>query len=305
MQVKVTKPELAKYVEESVKAGHFPSPEAVVEDALLRAIEERHFALSDADMKAIEEAEAQIARGEYVEFDTFCGRRCERKYGLAQSRGTGFIGLSLPRRLRLISDAFFEYIARQSPETARRVVARILKTMDGLAAFSPHRTIISRQARSSATRSIIADSIVGHFLSCGRPEIVVVHATRAARSAALTRAILNKNRRNWNETCSQHVQLVAVAEREWEDFGAIAGVDCSRRQSGRRGVCRDVDGRWKDLLKRAATLRKTVRETGLDDLQLARGGGITCAFAAAEGWRQAIGSAGGYGGRAGCPFDAA
>jgi len=80
MQVELTKPELARYVEEKVKAGEFPSAEAVVEDALLRVIEDEVH-LSDVDMAAIEESRKQIERGECVDFKDFAARM-RAKYGI-------------------------------------------------------------------------------------------------------------------------------------------------------------------------------------------------------------------------------
>lgn len=58
-------PELKKYVEEQVKAGRFASPEEVVEAGLARLmLDPLPDELDDEDLAAIEESEAQIARGE-------------------------------------------------------------------------------------------------------------------------------------------------------------------------------------------------------------------------------------------------
>jgi Arc/MetJ-type ribon-helix-helix transcriptional regulator len=69
MQVRLDKPELAKFVDEKVKGGEFASAEAVVEDALSRMMQDEM--LSDDDVDAINAAEAEIERGDAVEFDQF------------------------------------------------------------------------------------------------------------------------------------------------------------------------------------------------------------------------------------------
>ena len=73
MQVSLTKPELEKFIAEKVNAGDFASPEAVVEDALTRMMQEE-CSLTDADVDALNEAESQIDRGEFVEFDEFAAK---------------------------------------------------------------------------------------------------------------------------------------------------------------------------------------------------------------------------------------
>jgi putative addiction module CopG family antidote len=62
-------PELKKYVEEQVRAGRFRSPEEVVEAGLARLmLDPPADALDDEDLAAIDESEAQIARGEDLDF---------------------------------------------------------------------------------------------------------------------------------------------------------------------------------------------------------------------------------------------
>jgi len=80
MQVQLTKPELAKFVDDKVRAGEFPSAEAVVEDALARmmADEER---LSDEDMAEINASDEEIDRGESVDFDSFAAQM-RKKYNI-------------------------------------------------------------------------------------------------------------------------------------------------------------------------------------------------------------------------------
>jgi hypothetical protein len=81
MNVQLTKADLAHYVQDQVSAGNFPSPEAVVEDALQRVIVER-VTLTPEDWAQIAESEAQIERGEFVRFEDFKAR-INKKYGLS------------------------------------------------------------------------------------------------------------------------------------------------------------------------------------------------------------------------------
>jgi Arc/MetJ-type ribon-helix-helix transcriptional regulator len=72
MQVQLTHPELAKFIDEEVKAGHFPSPDAAVEAAVAQMMIDREaIELSDEDIAAIEQSDAEIDGGEAVEFDMF------------------------------------------------------------------------------------------------------------------------------------------------------------------------------------------------------------------------------------------
>ena len=72
MQVRLTKPELERFIADQVKAGHFPSSEAAVEAAVEEMMRTRADAeLTDEDVDAINESEAQIDRGESVDFDDF------------------------------------------------------------------------------------------------------------------------------------------------------------------------------------------------------------------------------------------
>jgi putative addiction module CopG family antidote len=62
-------PELRKYVEEQVRAGRFASPQEVVEAGLARLmLDPLPDALDDDDLAAIDEAEAQIERGEDLDW---------------------------------------------------------------------------------------------------------------------------------------------------------------------------------------------------------------------------------------------
>ena len=62
------RPELEQFIDEQVKAGHYPSAEAVVEAALADlAVGGRPAAALDADdWAAIAEADAQVERGEGI-----------------------------------------------------------------------------------------------------------------------------------------------------------------------------------------------------------------------------------------------
>src|SRR5438477_10337534 len=64
MQLQLTKPEFAKFIDEQVKAGRFRSPEEVLEEALSRMMCEEDLELDEETIAAIEEGEAQLDRGE-------------------------------------------------------------------------------------------------------------------------------------------------------------------------------------------------------------------------------------------------
>ena len=81
MNLQLTKAELEHYVQDQVNAGNYPSPEAVVEDALQRMIVER-VTLTPEDWTQIAKSEAQIERGEFVRFEDFKAR-INKKYGLS------------------------------------------------------------------------------------------------------------------------------------------------------------------------------------------------------------------------------
>jgi Arc/MetJ-type ribon-helix-helix transcriptional regulator len=67
MHVQLTKPELRKFIDEQVRAGHFPSAEAAIETAVAQMMLE-HGELDDGTLAKIAEADAQYDRGEYVEW---------------------------------------------------------------------------------------------------------------------------------------------------------------------------------------------------------------------------------------------
>jgi Arc/MetJ-type ribon-helix-helix transcriptional regulator len=87
MEVRLTKPQFQKFIDGQVKAGHFLTPEAVVEDALARMMEE-DLRLTDEDAAAIAAADAQIDRGEFIDFDAFAAEM-RRKIRAGKGRRIG------------------------------------------------------------------------------------------------------------------------------------------------------------------------------------------------------------------------
>jgi Arc/MetJ-type ribon-helix-helix transcriptional regulator len=81
MQVHLTKPELARFVDAKVKAGEFPSAQAVVEDALVRMMEEEQETLTEDDLRAIQLADEAMDRGEHVDFEAFADEM-RKKFGV-------------------------------------------------------------------------------------------------------------------------------------------------------------------------------------------------------------------------------
>lgn len=72
MQVHLKKPELEKFIDDQVKAGFYPTPEAAIEAAVAQMMLDREtVSLTEADVAAIEASEAEIDRGEGVDFDEF------------------------------------------------------------------------------------------------------------------------------------------------------------------------------------------------------------------------------------------
>ena len=61
------KPELKKFIDAEVRAGHFKSAEAAVETAVTQMMLD-HGVLDDVTVAAIAEADAQYDRGEFVEW---------------------------------------------------------------------------------------------------------------------------------------------------------------------------------------------------------------------------------------------
>jgi putative addiction module CopG family antidote len=71
MQVQL-RPDVERFIAEQVKAGRFASADAAIEAAVERMMRtDESVELSDEDIEAINEAEAQIDRGEFIDLDTF------------------------------------------------------------------------------------------------------------------------------------------------------------------------------------------------------------------------------------------
>jgi Arc/MetJ-type ribon-helix-helix transcriptional regulator len=75
------KPDLQKFVDEQVNAGHFPSPEAVVEAALAEMREFQAEPLDRNTIAAINRADEQADRGEGMELDAFRAQMNKRVGG--------------------------------------------------------------------------------------------------------------------------------------------------------------------------------------------------------------------------------
>jgi Arc/MetJ-type ribon-helix-helix transcriptional regulator len=72
MSVELKNPQLEEFIDEQVMKGHYPSREAAVQAAVEQMkIDQEELALTDADIDAINESDAQIDRGECIDFDTF------------------------------------------------------------------------------------------------------------------------------------------------------------------------------------------------------------------------------------------
>jgi putative addiction module CopG family antidote len=61
-------PELERFIDEQVKAGRFASPAEVLEAGLARLMLDPPDELDEEDLAAIDESEAQIARGEDLDW---------------------------------------------------------------------------------------------------------------------------------------------------------------------------------------------------------------------------------------------
>ena len=67
MQVDLNKAKLQKFIDDEVQAGHFPSPQAVVETAVEQMMLD-HGILDEETIAAIAKADAEYERGEFVEW---------------------------------------------------------------------------------------------------------------------------------------------------------------------------------------------------------------------------------------------
>ena len=71
MQVQLDNPELERFITEEVKSGRFPSHTAAVAAAVERMMLEHEFLDTDDEtLAAIDEAEAQLDRGEGITVET-------------------------------------------------------------------------------------------------------------------------------------------------------------------------------------------------------------------------------------------
>jgi len=75
------KPETAQFIDEQVKAGRFPSPEALVEAAVTEFREAGEMELDTETVAAIHEGLDQADRGEGVDLDTFRTQFFKRRNG--------------------------------------------------------------------------------------------------------------------------------------------------------------------------------------------------------------------------------
>jgi Arc/MetJ-type ribon-helix-helix transcriptional regulator len=71
MQVRLSKPELERFITEQVKAGKFPTVDAAIEAAVENMMLTTSEALDDKTIAAINRAEEQLDRGEGIDFEQF------------------------------------------------------------------------------------------------------------------------------------------------------------------------------------------------------------------------------------------
>ncbi len=72
MTIQLKNPELERFIDEKVKAGHFVSPEAAVEAAVEQMmLDQQEHEFDDDTAAAINRAEDQIDRGEGIDFNVF------------------------------------------------------------------------------------------------------------------------------------------------------------------------------------------------------------------------------------------
>jgi Arc/MetJ-type ribon-helix-helix transcriptional regulator len=72
MQVHLKRPELEKFIDEQVRAGHYPTPDAAIEAAVeYMMFDSEAEEIDDETAAAINRAEEQIDRGEGIDFKQF------------------------------------------------------------------------------------------------------------------------------------------------------------------------------------------------------------------------------------------
>lgn len=69
MEVRLHNPAVEQFIETQVREGHYPSITAAVEAAIERMMSEEQ--LDDAAIDAIQRADAQLGRGEGMDFHLF------------------------------------------------------------------------------------------------------------------------------------------------------------------------------------------------------------------------------------------
>ena len=74
MQIHLTKPDIERFIADQVQAGHYPSPEAVVEAAIADLRAAAGTELDAETIDAINRAEEQLDRGEGIAFEQFAGK---------------------------------------------------------------------------------------------------------------------------------------------------------------------------------------------------------------------------------------
>ena len=81
MKVQLKSKQLKKFIADQVKAGYFPSAQAAIEAAVAQMMVDRlNLTLTDEDIEAIDKSDAQIGRGDCIDFDTFAAEM-RKKYG--------------------------------------------------------------------------------------------------------------------------------------------------------------------------------------------------------------------------------
>jgi Arc/MetJ-type ribon-helix-helix transcriptional regulator len=79
MQILVDNPKLETFVKEQVEAGRYPSAKELVEAAVARLMLDPPAMLSEAEEKALDDAEACIARGDTLDW-TSVSAELRQKY---------------------------------------------------------------------------------------------------------------------------------------------------------------------------------------------------------------------------------
>jgi predicted transcriptional regulator len=75
----VLRPDLEQFVEEQISAGHYPTPQALIEQAITEFRDGGLVPLDDDAVAAINEGLEQADRGEGVDLDTFRFRFFSRR----------------------------------------------------------------------------------------------------------------------------------------------------------------------------------------------------------------------------------